>query len=151
MDRRYNQGILTFLPEWPEKITRVEPWKLEKICIIGEDSSFIVCDTKKGELKICSRTACTVLQLMQGPCGIAELKFGENPSSPTLGLPSSHCGCNGCSLKCMNLMILNLIWCVIRSKALIDFQKNPSLKWKIKNHYTGTPLVVQWLRIRLPV
>ena len=58
---------------------------MEKICIIGEDSSVIVCDTEKSEFKICSRTACNVLQLMQGPCGIAELKFGKNLSSPTLG------------------------------------------------------------------
>ena len=28
---------------------------MERICNIGEDSSIIVCDTEKGELKTCSR------------------------------------------------------------------------------------------------
>lgn len=60
---------------------------MEKTCNTGEDSSIIVCDTEKGEFKICSRAACNVLQLIQGPYGIAELKFGKNPSSPTLGYP----------------------------------------------------------------
>ena len=60
---------------------------MEKTCNTGEDSSIILCDTEKGEFKICSRTACNELQLMQGPRGIAELKFGKNPSSPALGYP----------------------------------------------------------------